>query len=345
MAKTKSITSNELAGTRVIGGKRGTKRIGKIRSFVFHPKEKRVIGFIVKRPDLLWMFKRKNMFVSIDGYDLIDGRVVVRDEKAATDNAAYRAFGVKSEECLLWIGLPLMTEDGTNFGVVENVTFNEVTGTISSVEASTGMTANALLGKREIPADLISGFRKGKGVALSYSETPQVGEEELEPVLGCILVSDEVKELQTEGGIAEKAGAATAVAIDKGKKAVAPVTEKAGEVAKKTGEAVNKGAYATGKQINKSKTMFSDFKEEFDKASQPVKTKTSAQKSSKEAGASNVKTETKKSTAKKSTSQKKSTQSDDVVSKGAYTVGKQLKKTQGMFSSFKDEFNKARDDN
>lgn len=77
MAKN-SITTNEIIGTRVIGGKRGTRRIGKVRRIVFHPKEKRVVGFIVKRPDLLWMFHRKDKFVAIDGYDLIDGRICIR---------------------------------------------------------------------------------------------------------------------------------------------------------------------------------------------------------------------------------------------------------------------------
>ena len=38
------------------------------------------------------------------------------------------------------------------------------------------------------------------------------------------------------------------------------------EAAKKTGEVVNKGAYATGKQIAATKGMFSGFKEEYDKA-------------------------------------------------------------------------------
>ena len=61
----KLITTHELTGTRVLGGKKGTKRIGKIRRFVFHPKEKRVIGFVVKRPDLLWMFHRADVFLSL----------------------------------------------------------------------------------------------------------------------------------------------------------------------------------------------------------------------------------------------------------------------------------------
>lgn len=258
------ITTNELTGTRVLGGKRGTKRIGKIRYFVFHPSEKKVIGFIVKRPDFLWMFKRSNMFVSIDGYDMVDGRMLIRLESEATDAKAYKALGVNPDKCIMWVGLPMMTEDGSSYGFVHNVIFNRITGAIQSVEADSGATAKALLGKRDIPADLILGFRKGAGVALS---DPAAGAYENEsPELGCILVSDEVKVMETEGGLAEKAGQATAVVADKASKATAKVSDKAGEVAKKTGEVVNKGAYATGKQISKTKGMFSAFKEEYNKA-------------------------------------------------------------------------------
>ena len=86
----KLITTHELTGVRVVGGKNGTKRIGKVRRFVFHPKEKRCVGFIVKRPDLLWMFRRKDKFVSIEGYDIVDGRIAIRNVPEATDRAARR---------------------------------------------------------------------------------------------------------------------------------------------------------------------------------------------------------------------------------------------------------------
>ena len=94
------ITTSELAGTRVLGGKNGKKRIGKVRSFVFHPKEKRCVGFIVKRPDLLWMFRRKDKFVSIDGYDFEDGRIVIRNVPEATDRAACKSLGVNWDDCV-----------------------------------------------------------------------------------------------------------------------------------------------------------------------------------------------------------------------------------------------------
>ena len=157
------ITTSELAGTRVVGGKNGTKRIGKVRSFVFHPKEKRCIGFIVKRPDLLWMFRRKDKFVSIDGYDIEDGRIVIRNVPEATDRAACKSLGVNWDDCVLWMGLPVMTQDGQDLGLVGSVTFNRLTGTVDSLETNSGATSNALLGKRTIPASMVAGFKRGMG--------------------------------------------------------------------------------------------------------------------------------------------------------------------------------------
>lgn len=273
MAKN-SISTHDLAGKRVVGGKSGTKRIGKVRSFVFHPTEKRCVGFIVKRPDLLLMFHRKDLFVSIEGYELVDGRVVVADSPDATGKAACKKLGVNWDECVLWQGLPVMTEDGTACGRVGEVLFNQVTGTVLQIKTDSGATANTLLGTCEIPASLILGFRRGMGAALAV--TGSEGEEAEEVVLGALLVSDEVKAIEGEGGLADKAGRATAVAVDKAQTTVDKVKPKVSSAAKKTGEVVNKGAYATGRQIARSKGMFSAFKEEYDKArhdGQPPKKK------------------------------------------------------------------------
>lgn len=249
----KTITTHELKGVRVVGGKSGSRRIGKIRSFVFHPKEKRLIGFIVKRPDILWMFRRKDMFVSLKGYDMIDGRVVVRDEPGATNRRAYKALEVNPDECVLWLGLPIMTVHGEQFGVVGNVTVSQATGKIQSILSDSGAAANTLLGTRDIPGKMIIGFRKGMGVALAVEGQRSDEDEKVE--CGAVLVSDDVRTVEAEGGVSEKAGAATAV-----------VAEKASRATKKTGAAVNKGAYATGKQLGKAKGMLSNFKKEYNKA-------------------------------------------------------------------------------
>ncbi len=263
MAK-KIVSTKQLTGTRVVGGKKGTRRIGKVRSFVFHPSEKKVVGFIVKRPDLLWMFRRKDLFVSIHGYEFVDGRIRVGQESTATNTGAYKDLGLEPEKCIMWIGLPLMTQDGESFGLVGDVEFNPRTGVVEGVKSHEGMAADALLGTRDVPADFIKGFRTGSGIALSSSDE-QEGTSAT-PALGSILVSDEIKDLTTEGGAAEKLGKASAVAMDKASKTTAKVSKQASVAAKKTGKVVNKGAFATGKQIGKAKGMFSTFKEEYDKA-------------------------------------------------------------------------------
>lgn len=268
MAK-KSYSTKELVDVRVLGGKSGTRRIGKVRRFVFHPTEKRLIGFIVKRPDLLWMFRRKDMFVSLGGYNIIDGRIVLNNQPKTTGSGAYKALGVNPDECVLWIGLPVLTKDKTELGIVGEVIFGTSSGKVRTIITSSGATANTLLGTRTIPSDMIIGFRKGVGAALSLTGEEGAQENPEDVVYGAVLVSNEAKKIVADGGLAEKAGAATAVAADKAGKAAAKASETASAAAKVTGEAVNKGAYATGKQLGKTKGMFSNFKNEYDKARGP----------------------------------------------------------------------------
>ncbi len=237
-----------------------TKKMGKIRAFVFHPKEKRCVGFIVKRPDVAWMFHRKDLFVAYNGYDLVDGDIVVRDEPAATDKGACNALGVNWDECVLWVGLPVMCQDGTEFGLVGSVSYDAATGAIDHLDVTQGATANALLGQRHVPAAMIKGFRYGMGAELVVSDDEEGG------VRGAILVDNAVKGLVTEGGVAEKAGEATAVVVDKAHHVADTVKPKMSEAAAVAGEAVNKGAYATGRQLKRASGMFSEFKEEYDKA-------------------------------------------------------------------------------
>ena len=73
-------------------------------------------------------------------------------------------------------------------------------------------------------------------------------------------MKDEAADIAIEGGAAEKAGAATAVAMDKAHTAVDKVKPKVSEAAHVAGDAVNKGAYATGKQIGKATGTSPPFK-------------------------------------------------------------------------------------
>lgn len=271
------ITTKKLAGLRAVDEKRG-KRIGKVRHFVFHPTEKRCIGFTVKRPDAALMFHRKDLFVALDGFHIEDSQVIVHDDVAATDKGAIRALGVNWDSCVIWIGMPVMTKSRDMLGYVDAVIFDRETGAVKSITTENGAANDAILGKRRIPSKYIKGFRRGQGVALAPMGEYKGEDDDSSVERGSILVADEALELSVEGGAAAAAGKATAVVTDKAKKSVVRVKESASgqvekarptaqRVAKRTGEAVEAGSFAVGKQLGKASGMFAAFKEEFDKAS------------------------------------------------------------------------------
>lgn len=247
------------------------KKVGRIHAFVFHPSKAQLVGFLVKRPDVALMFRREDMFVAHNGFDLVQDDaghevIVVREDPAAQGKGATKALGVNLDNCVIWIGLPAMTPDGRSLGMVDGVEFDPRTGRVVSVEVSQGATANTLLGRRTIPGELMLGFRRGMGTQLVLAD-----EDDDPASLGAVIVNEKALDIPVEGGVAEKAGAATAVATDKAKKTYRKVSNtvsekvkpKAQEAAAVAGDAVQKGVFATGRQIERSKGMFGNFAKEF----------------------------------------------------------------------------------
>ena len=259
------LSTKNLYDVRVVGGKSGSKRIGKVRRFVFHPSSKRCVGFMVKRPDLALMFHRRDLFIPIDGFDIEDGRVVIPYKESDMEGkGAIKRLELDWEACTMWEGMPIMAENGTVLGSVSDIIFMEHTGKVVSITAHRGNTAKVLLGQAVIPANLIRGFKLGIGTQLTAENDVNQGKDDL--LIGAILVSDEVLEHGTEGGIAEKAGQQSAIAQHKAKEAAAKAKPKVDKASKQAGDAINKGAYITGKQLGAAKGMFSEFKKEYDKA-------------------------------------------------------------------------------
>ena len=169
--------------------------------------------------------------------------------------------------------------------------------------------------------------KRGMGAALANMGAEGMEGEEVQ--LGAMLVSPQVANLNSEGGVAEKAGAATAVAVDKVHTTVDKAKPVVSKAAAATGEAVNKGAYATGKQIAATKGMFSGFKEEYDKArgvkpgsdDQALAVTDEAEDEGVSAPAKPASTAPKKKTTAKKPAPKKN-----------------------MFAAFKEEYDKARHD-
>lgn len=242
------------------------KKAGRVHAFVFHPSRARLMGFLVKRPDVAMMFRREDLFVAFNGFFQFEDYLVIREEPEAMGRGATKALSMNLDDCVLWLGLPVMTADGQSLGLADNVEFDDETGRVIALETSNGATANTLLGRRRIPGELVVGFRRGMGAKLWLTDD----DDDNANALGAVIVDAAALDVPVEGGVAEKAGAATAVATDKVQKTYKKVVKKvkpaAAGAAEATGKAVQKGAFATGRQIARTEGMFSNFKNEFKKA-------------------------------------------------------------------------------
>ena len=267
------ISTKELSGLAVVDGRK-QKRIGKVRYFIFHPDEARVVGFTVKRPDKLLMLKRKDLFVQLRGFDVEDGNLVVRDDPAATDAEACRALGIDWERCVLWIGMPAMTEQGDVLGFIDDAVFDPFTGDIDHLSIATGKTKDALLGRREVRSEHIIGFRRGQGIALAPMGEYDGSEDDASTQRGAIVVDRACLAETRKGGLSEAAGKASAVVVHKARRGAAAAKQQASaaynqakpeakKAAASAGEAINQGAYAAGEHVAKLGGMFSAFKDEF----------------------------------------------------------------------------------
>ncbi len=265
MARMKLVTSHDIRKLRVVGGKKGTKRIGKVKACVFHPSERRCIGFMVKRPDLLWMFHRKDIFVALDGFDFIDGRIRIKADAPTSGPAVCRSMGIDWDACVMWGGLPVMTANEVAIGYVNNITFDIESGRVEAIEAHNGAAAKLLLGTLEVPAEYIKGFKRGMGADLAVKEDSREAGEEV-VFKGAILVSDDVWELSPEGGWAEAAGTLSAKATARAKEAAEAAKPKVEAATAAASVAVKEGAEGVGRQMHATKDAFSAFKDEFNKA-------------------------------------------------------------------------------
>lgn len=314
------------------GKKDKIRRIGKVRRFVFHPKEKRLIGVVVKRPDVALMFHRSDLFVAIDSLTWEDDQLIVSDGPASSGSAAIERLGVDWNKCVMWVGMQLVCEDGTSLGHVGSVEFDAGTGKVRNLIIDEGATAHALLGVTTVPASLILGFRWGVGDKLRDldddidQEEAQAESEEWQR--GAILLSDEALELQPEGGLAEAAAKGSVVAVQKTKEAASTIKETASVVKEKATQAAEEFRPKAEAKVEEFRPKAEAVAEEY---RPKVEQATSAAKQKEEEVSSAVKPVV-SSVAKKT---------GEVVNKGAFALGKQIGKSSGMFSGFMDEYRKA----
>ncbi|MDR2035348.1 MAG: PRC-barrel domain-containing protein, partial [Coriobacteriales bacterium] len=258
---TEKLTSiKKLTGTRVIKGKKIPRTIGKVSAVVFHPSESRVVGFITKRMDLLLMIKRKKHFVSAKSYYMYEDYLFARPQKGSLNKSAYKALGLNPADTVQWLGLPVVSENGQTLGTVCDVSFVHQSGEVCSIETSLGSVGKLVQGTRTIPAALIKGYSNDASATLALTNTEGVpgGRSKRSAAL---VVSNEALgiSVDTEKGLVAKTGRQVSSIASKAGVDTAAVSEKAKAAAEVAGVLANKGAQATGKQLKKTRGMFSDF--------------------------------------------------------------------------------------
>ena len=219
------------------GTPRQPRKLGKVHYPVFSSEGTRVIGFMVRQPDIAGMIKQPDRFVARDCLKIYEGVPCVDDSRAAYDAAAAKRLGVDLDSCIIWTGMDVVTESGKRVGYCADAAFDGRTGAVQRFDLTEGGASNALVGHREMPASDLRGYRDG-----------------------AMIVSDDVLDLAFSGG-------AAAVAAEAGVKVTASVKKGAAALDEHGSKAVAKGSRALGKQLGKTQGMFGNFMSEYKKVS------------------------------------------------------------------------------
>ena len=314
----------------VVSKKGRTKKYGRVRNVIFHPSKPQAVAITVKRPDLLWMFKRKDRFAALDKISLTESGEILLElaDDEAWDNGACKRLGIDMDKCIIWDNMAVRNLEGANLGLISNIVLGDDLK-IESIDVSSGDINRALLGSADIVVDKLRGY---------------------DPDAQAIVADIQPEEVVVNGGVAAKAGEAWAKGSHKmsenqeaisdraaqniedtayaageaiasvkekvgGKLKDSGASEKASELGSKAGDAINSGAYKLGQAIGKLKNSDEE-----------------------PAQAENVEVKDASSAAAKK-SEAASEESD--IDAAAKAVGAHLKKAGGMFSAFKEEFDKA----
>jgi len=238
------------------GAEVAAKRIGKVRNVVCSPSGARVVGLIVHRRDIAGMVARPDLFVAFDSFEPFERGLLITRPDDGVDDAARARLGLDWDACIIWNGMDAKTEDGKQLGYVADIEFSTKTGKIKAFHLGDGNMSESLVGHVAVPGSMLVGYKDG-----------------------WMIVAPEAAQLELSGGAAAKAGEGYARAKD----GVSKAAKKAGSAA---GKALDKGSRELGRALGKAKraagenpakkagehlkgasSMFSDFANEFKKAS------------------------------------------------------------------------------
>lgn len=195
------------------------RHIGRVADVLFGPNSTSVVGFVVARPRLFFLFDLRDRYVALDRVSFADGQLEIATTGDAWDSAAAKRLGLSWDDTVIWVGMPVKTPSGLRLGSVRDGLFDPATGRLGKIGLTGGLTADVAVGVRDVSGDLVEGFD---------------GE--------FVVVSEKVAAIETSGGAAAVAGKGAAI----GAKAVGEAAKTAALYGKAAAKAASRSE--TGKK-------------------------------------------------------------------------------------------------
>ena len=254
------------------------KKLGRVHNLVFYPDGRRVVGIMVKRPDIAGMVKQADRFLALDAMDVREGGIVCTREKDGFDDAeaASALVGsfeipaawvlryskgtmvVRDEAATLQLSGGLAGKAGEGYAVVKDKAKETVAKAGAAAGEAVDKGSHALGGAL---GRLGAGMKQAVG---NFQDESGVGRKptgEKAVAKGGKSVADvAARTAGAKSATAKPAAASRARASAKPSSANKPQTD---DVSKAAGKA----ARAVGEQLGKTSGMFSGFLREFKDAS------------------------------------------------------------------------------
>ena len=135
------------------GAPKEPKKLGRVHFPVFMPNGTRVVGFMIKLPDIVGMVKQPDKFVPLDALEMYEGVPCVVDTKENFDAPAAKRLGIDLDRCLIWTGMDVRTKSGKSVGYCAEAAFDSKTGEVDHFQLTGGMASSALLGDIQMPVE------------------------------------------------------------------------------------------------------------------------------------------------------------------------------------------------
>jgi len=147
---------SSLIGLDVIGA--SGNRLGCVSGVLFHPREPRVVGLVVKRPRAVGVVTRPPAYVALPAFEFRTVDVHLGTKGLPTNARGAKVIGASWDDTVLWDAMPVRSTSGQGVGAIGDASFDAATGTVRSLRVSTGVLGDIAVGRLDVPGELIVGF-------------------------------------------------------------------------------------------------------------------------------------------------------------------------------------------